>query len=251
MTRDGVLGRPTTQRSGEAGPELGALRRASGAIVVFAKAPRAGLVKTRMSPPFSAERAAELYLHLLDDVLAATAEFARALHLEAVVTLHPPDAARELAARAPPSFRIVGQRGRDLGERMTWAAAEAAAMGAERVLLRGSDSPVLGGDLVESALAGLESADVVISPDQGGGYGLIGMRRPAPGLFAHAMSTTSVLEDTQANAHALGLSTSLVAPSFDLDSALDLRHLAEAREAGEAVLCPRLVGYLDENDLWP
>jgi rSAM/selenodomain-associated transferase 1 len=226
------------------------LKRA-GTLVVFAKAPRPGLVKTRMSPPLSPEQAAELYTHLLDDVLAATAEFSRSLGLCPIVTIHPSDAQRELAARIPGDFQITAQRGRDLGERMSWAALEAAATGAERVLLRGSDSPVLGTDLVAGMLDALDETDVVVSPDEGGGYSLIGMRRPVQGLFAHAMSTQSVLDDTLANATALGLSTRIIEPSFDLDTAADLVRLERARSNGETVLCPRLLGYLDAHDLWP
>jgi rSAM/selenodomain-associated transferase 1 len=221
-----------------------------GAIVVFAKAPRPGLVKTRMCPPFSEEEAARLYGHLLDDVLEATAEFAGALDLEPIVAVYPPDARSELAARAPPVFRVVSQHGRDLGERMSWAASEAAAGGAAPVLLRGSDSPVLGRELVGELLARLADADVAICPDRDGGYSLIGMRRPVAGLFDHPMSTGSVLEDTLANASALGLRAELVTASFDLDSAQDLARLAAWRTRGDPDMCPRLLRYLDEIGAW-
>jgi hypothetical protein len=204
-----------------------------------------------MSPPLSSEQCAELYGWLLDDVLAATAEVARSLSLEPIVTVHPPDALREFAARVPADFKVVAQRGLDLGERMSWALLEAAATGASPILLRGSDSPVLSADLVASMLDALTSTDVVISPDEDGGYGLIGLRRTAPGLFAHPMSTGSVLRDTLANAEALGLSTKVIASSFDLDTAEDLTRLALARSNGDTVLCPRLIAYLDENELWP
>jgi hypothetical protein len=227
------------------------LSAASGVLVVFAKAPRPGLVKTRMCPPFTPTEAATLYAHLLDDVLAASAAFARSLALDLVLTVHPSDAQHDLALRAPCEFRITAQRGRDLGDRMTFAALEAAAGGATRILLRGSDSPILGADLVVSMLEELESADVVISPDEGGGYGLIGMRRPAAGLFAHAMSTRSVLDDTVANATALGMSTKTIEPCFDVDTASDLARLARARADGGTALCPRLLRYLDETGLWP
>jgi rSAM/selenodomain-associated transferase 1 len=221
-----------------------------GVILVFAKAPRPGLVKTRMCPPFSLEQAAQLYAHLLDDVLAATAEFARKLELEAVVTVHPADACREIAERCPADFRIVPQRGRSLGERMTWAAAEAAASGAEPILLRGSDSPVLDGDRVAALLDHLVRADVAICPDLDGGYSLIGMRRPVAGLFDHAMSTRSVLTDTLAIVSELGLRAEVIPGSFDLDTAADLIELAASRSRGDAILCPRLIDYLDEHDLW-
>ena len=220
-------------------------------IVVFAKTPRAGLVKTRMCPPLSPRQAAELYASLLDDVLETTAELAEGLGLEPIVAVHPPEDRAEIASRAPREFRVVAQRGRDLGERMTWAAAEAAAAGARRILLRGSDSPLLGSEQIAAALDRLAEHDLAICPDQGGGYSLIGMRRATAGLFAHPMSTRSVLEDTLANAASLGLSGSLLAPSFDLDTAEDLARLAEARKAGDAGRCPRTLHYLDVNRFWP
>jgi hypothetical protein len=223
---------------------------ARGAIVVFAKAPRPGFVKTRMSPPFSAEQAACFYGHLLDDVLDATAEFAQALGLDPILTVHPPDARREMADRCPPAFRVIAQHGRDLGERMGWAASEAAAGGASSILLRGSDSPVLGGEIVGGLLASLADTDVAICPDRDGGYSLIGMRTPVAGLFDHPMSTRSVLDDTLANAAALGLRTKLMEPSFDLDTVADLTELAARRERGDASLCPRTIGYLDELGAW-
>lgn len=223
---------------------------ARGAIVVFAKAPRPGFVKTRMSPPFSAEQAARLYQNLLDDVLAATAEFAQQLALDPILTVYPADARRELANLCPPVFRVISQHGRDLGERMSWAARQAAAGGAESILLRGSDSPVLGGDIVGELLEHLADADIVICPDRDGGYSLIGMRRPVAGLFDHPMSTRSVLDDTLANVSALGLRAKVMAPSFDLDTAADLAELAACRERGDASLCPRTIHYLDEIGAW-
>jgi len=78
-----------------------------GAVIVFAKAPRPGLVKTRMAPPLSPDQAAELYSNLLDDVLEATGVFAEALGLSAVVAVHPPDACSEIALRAPRNFRVI------------------------------------------------------------------------------------------------------------------------------------------------
>ena len=80
-------------------------------LIVFAKEPRPGFVKTRMSPPLSAEQAAGLYAALLDDVLAATAEHAEAFGLAPVLAVHPPEACAALARRAPPGFRVVAQRG--------------------------------------------------------------------------------------------------------------------------------------------
>lgn len=219
-------------------------------LVVFAKAPRPGLVKTRMSPPLSSQDAAELYGHLLDDVLAASRDFGRALGVELVVAVHPPEGLSEIAQRAPQAFRVVAQRGRDLGARMTWAVAEQAAAGASLILLRGSDSPALSGDTVASALEQLDESDLVVSPDLDGGYNLVGLRAPIAGLFDHPMSTTSALQDTLANADVLGLRTRILESGFDLDTVEDLPQLARVRRRGAAPLCPRTLAYLDAHDWW-
>jgi len=222
----------------------------SGVVLVFAKAPRPGRVKTRMVPPLTPSQAAELYAKLLADVLSTTAEFARELGLRPVVAVDPAEACHEVAQSAPSEFCAVAQRGADLSQRMTWAVREAAATGAGRVLLRGSDSPVLGGDVLRDALEALEASDLAICPDRDGGYSLVGLRRPVPGLFEHPMSTSSVLEQTLEGAARLGLSARVLAPSFDLDRIEDLRWLAQARADGSGHLCGNTLAYLDENDLW-
>jgi len=224
---------------------------AAGVLVVFAKAPRAGRVKTRMVPPLTPAEAAGLYASLLADVLEASARFARELGLEALVTVHPAETCGEIARIAPPGFRVVSQRGAGLAQRMSWAAREAAAAGATRILLRGSDSPLLGSESVARALAALDAHDIVLCPDLDGGYSLVGLRRPEPGLFDHPMSTRSVLDDTLARAAELGLRAHVEAASFDLDTIEDLRPLAALRSRPhETLLCRHTLEYADEHDLW-
>ena len=222
----------------------------NGAILVFAKFPEPDRVKTRMTPPLSPVQAAEFYGHLLDDVLEATARFAGDLNLQPILTVHPPAACEAMAARAPRSFRVMAQRGPDLAARMDWAVREVGAAGYGPILVRGSDSPALGADALESALLALERCDLVLCPDRRGGYLLVGLRRPAPGLFDHPMSTASVLADTMANGEALGLRVELLEPGFDLNTIADLRWLREARDRGEVLPCPRTLAFLDEREFW-
>jgi len=216
----------------------------SGVIVVFAKRPRAGSVKTRLTPPLDPAEAAALYECMLDDVLALTARAAPALGLDPVLAVHPPEAIGELAQRAPRAFRVIGQHGHDLAERMAWAVDEAAAGGAAPILLRGSDSPALSPSLLRAAVDTLREHDVVLCPDRDGGYNLVGVRRPARGLFAHAMSTASVLDDTLARARALGLLAHVLPACFDVDTAADLLRLETVR-ADASELCPRTFDALD------
>jgi hypothetical protein len=223
---------------------------ARGRLVVFAKQPLPGAVKTRFTPPFSSVEAAGFYEAMLADVLEVSADFARTNRVEAVLAVHPVRAVGKMARAAPAPFRGVAQHGLSLAERMAWAVAEAGAAGAWPVLLRGSDSPTLSPAALEAAHAALAEADVVLAPDRDGGYSLIGVRCPVPGLFDHAMSTTSVASDTAANAHSLGLSCLTLEPSCDLDGVEDLRWLAEVRSGPARNLCPRTLNYLDDHDLW-
>ncbi len=221
-----------------------------GAVVVFAKQPRAGAVKTRMTPPLAPSSAAELYACMLADVLDVTAAAAQQLELDAVLAVHPEGAVPALAREAPPRFRVVAQRGVDLARRMSWAARETAASGARRILLRGSDSPALEASHIAEALCALDDSDVVLSPDLDGGYNLVGLRAPSSGLFDHPMSTGRVLDDTLANARRARLRTRLLEPSFDLDGIGDLRRLAAVRTAGRAAGCPRTLACADRLELW-
>jgi rSAM/selenodomain-associated transferase 1 len=223
----------------------------NGAVVVFARQPVAGRVKTRLSPPLSPAQAADLYRAMLADVLDATADFAARRGLAAVLAVTPPEACAELAQHAPAVYQVVAQRGPDLSARMAYAVAEQAAAGRDRILLRGSDSPALDAAAVEEALAALEDHDLSVCPDQGGGYALIGLREPAPGLFDHPMGTARALDDTLERARGLGLRIHFQPLRFDLDHFEDLRRLAAARSRGCGPLCPRTLAWLDAHSLWP
>ncbi len=221
-----------------------------GWLIVFAKAPRPGFVKTRMSPPLSLDECAEFYAAMLADVLDASAGFAAALELVPVLAFHPPDAVAELMGSTPPGYRIQAQRGAGLAERMANAFAEAAAAGVSRVLLRGSDSPALELSQLEMAMSFLDGGDdVVLTPDQSGGYAMIGMRAPQPRLFEIAMSTEDVLEQTVQIAGSLGLRSSITTPGFDLDTVDDVNGFSALSAAQLSDLCPRTVKSISDLQL--
>lgn len=220
-----------------------------GALIVFARQPAPGCVKTRLCPPFTEEQAADFYAALLDDVLEASAQAAIALRLEATVRVTPESAGGAFSARAPASMSVRAQRGANLSARMEHAAARAFAAGFAPVLLRGSDSPALGTETLRAALRALEECDVVFCPDLDGGYNLVGMAKPAPGIFDHPMSTASVLADTCARVRARGLTVALLPAGFDIDRAADLEHLRAWPEAREGA--PRAWAYLERHGLWP
>ncbi len=229
---------------------MSAGRRSSGPLlVVFAKRPEPGQVKTRLCPPLTPEQAAGFYAAMLRDVLDTMAAEAPPLGLALRLAVHPPEALADPGVPVPPGFEAVAQHGADLSERLDDAARRAHAEGFAPVLLRGSDSPLLDGALLGRALDALLRCDVVLCPDLDGGYNLVGLRRPLAGLFAHEMSTGRVLEDTSRRARELGASVELLPGGFDIDTFEDLRILWERSGGGRVKL--HSCAYLDRNGLWP
>jgi rSAM/selenodomain-associated transferase 1 len=191
------------------------------ALLIFAKAPRPGAVKTRLAAVLGDRTAAELYRVIAEEEIRRTApragEYGRTLFFA-------PEDAREEIQRWLPGEDLVPQRGPDLGARMAQAFAAAFTAGARRVAIIGTDVPAVGRDLVVEALRALDAHDVVLGPTLDGGYYLIALDRPRPDLFASIpWSTSSVLPATVERASLLGLSVRLLAPLRDIDVLDDVR----------------------------
>jgi len=191
------------------------------ALVVFLKHPRPGAVKTRLAAAIGAEAAAGLYRALAEQVLEATTPTAG--DYERLVFFDPPESLPEMRDWLP-GVRLMAQSGHDLGARMADAFARAFARGARRVAIVGTDAPGVSRATVRAALSALDAADVVIGPAADGGYYLIALRAPGPGLFAGIeWSTPDVREQTLARAAAAGLSVRELKHLRDVDTLDDLR----------------------------
>ena len=194
------------------------------ALIVFAKAPVAGLAKTRLIPALGAEGAAALAGRRLRHTLAqgAAAGFGA---LELCATPDATHPALEAAAREHGAARAVQGEG-DLGARMQRALDRRLATH-PRVLLIGTDAPALGAAVLHEAAAALATHDAVFVPALDGGYALVGLSTPAPErLFAGiAWSTPRVMATTLERVAELGLRTALLAPLPDIDEPADLAHL--------------------------
>ena len=119
----------------------------------------------------------------------------------------------------------------DLGVRMEGAFRDAFSRGAGRVVLVGTDCPGLDAPVMRAAFAALRRKDLVLGPATDGGYWLIGLRRPAPALFADMpWSTDSVFERTRDRARSLGLSVHTLEPLPDVDRPEDLPYWEEAKK---------------------
>ena len=164
-------------------------------IILFAKHPRPGQVKTRLLPLCTPTQAADLYRGFLLDSVALLRASAADLK---VVACEPPEAEGELAALlGREGLAFVPQPQTGLGQRLDQLFAWAFAQGMERVLALGSDSPSLPAALLDEGLELLTRREVVIGPSTDGGYYLIGLRQPAPELFTGiAWSTGQVLDQT-------------------------------------------------------
>ena len=163
----------------------------------MAKAPRAGLVKTRLCPPLSPDEAAELAGAFLLDAVDQVRSVAAA---RPAMAYAPVDARAFFHALAP-DFALVAQRGEDLGARLSHAFEDLLADGAPGAIVIGSDVPTLPSAVLEAALERLAGADLVLGPSEDGGYYLIGLREPRAALFADmAWSTEVVFEETMRRA---------------------------------------------------
>jgi hypothetical protein len=191
------------------------------ALLVMAKAPVPGRVKTRLCPPLTPEQAAALALAALEDTLAAVAASAAARR---VVVLD-----GEPGAWLPAGFEVMPQAGGALGARM--AAAFAAV--ATPALMIGSDAPHVTPERLDAGLAALEQHDAVLGPADDGGYWAIGLRQPAAGVFdGIPMSAPGTAAAQRARLAALGLSVAELAPLRDVDTIEDARAVAAAAPAG-------------------
>lgn len=191
------------------------------ALIIFAKVPVAGQVKTRLVPPLSGEEAAKLYEAFLKDTL----ELAKSLEgVRVVLAVQGGPLAPALLAQCQEHFEQVGQ---NLGEKMAHAF-EKALKDAKDVVIIGSDTPHLPQRTISQAFRALDHQDLVLGPAEDGGYYLIGLSKPAPRLFdSISWSTPSVFKDTMAQAEKLDLPTALLHPLYDIDTSADLIRLWE------------------------
>jgi rSAM/selenodomain-associated transferase 1 len=190
-------------------------------LIVFVKEPRPGEAKTRLVPVLGKVRAAQLYRALAEEEMRRTApvcgEYGRLFFFT-------PADARPALERWIPGEVLLLQEGPDLGARMTNAFETAFRRGARRAAIIGTDVPWVSRALVNDALLALDDHEVVVGPARDGGYYLLALDRPRPGLFEGiAWSTPSVLSATAERAAMLGLRLSMLEPLSDIDTLADIR----------------------------
>lgn len=192
-------------------------------VIVFAKAPRPGQAKTRLIPVLGAQGAAQLAERLLH----ATLHHAAAADVGPVDLCVTPDRHHMAFAAAALRYGLTlsEQGDGELGERMARAFARVLA-GAARALLIGTDVPGLDAGYLRAAAQALDDHDAVFGPAADGGYTLVGLKRPEPGLFVGMRwSHAAVMAQTRERLAMLNLRHVELPLLHDIDEPADLRHL--------------------------
>lgn len=186
-------------------------------MILFARAPVAGQVKTRLAAGVGADTAARLHEAFVRDVARrAAARHPIELHLDEMSLAWP-----EL--NCPRRLQAIG----NLGDRMRMALGEALARGHEQVMILGTDTPDLPEALIEELFRG--DSDVRLGPAADGGFWGISCRRIAAGMFDDVpWSSTRTLERTVAACRRSELSVSFASSWADVDDPVDLLRLASS-----------------------
>ena len=225
-------------------------------LVIMAKAPRPGEVKTRLTSSLSPEAVTGFYCCLLDDTLA----LARSLKLSdvEVAIMCPASDVNELAQLAGAQLAnneasVIAQKGEGLAAGLTSVFAHFAPdhqkdAHQRRIIAFNSDSPHLPRSVLEDAFETLTGHDVVVGPTHDGGYYLVGAKAAHPALFdGDGMGTKSALDALLARARGLQLSVGFTDPFYDIDVEDDLTRLAaELRLAPDRA--PRTAAWFTEWD---
>lgn len=192
-------------------------------VAVLAKAPIAGLAKTRLIPALGAQGAARLQRAFARDALRCAAE----AQLGPVTLWCAPDAQHRFfrALRRTSGLRCLVQASGDLGARMHTAFRLHCVEGP--LLLIGTDCPALRpSHLRKAARALIDGEDAVFYPAEDGGYVLVGLRQPQPTLFRDMpWSTPEVMARSRERARAAGLRLREFEPLWDVDLPADLPRL--------------------------
>lgn len=214
-------------------------------LVIMAKAPRLGVVKTRLIPTLSPKAVTDFYCCLLEDTLT----LAHSLDDVEVAIMCPGSDVEELAQLAGNGVRVVAQKGEGLAAGLTSVFAHFAEDLHRSTIAFNSDSPHLPRSVLVDAFETLATHDVVVGPTHDGGYYLVGANASHSTLFANdGMGTSSALDRLLAGAQTLKLSVGFAAPFYDIDFADDLTRLAEELRLAPA-RAPRSAAWLREREL--
>ena len=232
--------------------------RGRDALIVFAKVPEPGRVKTRLSPPLTPHQAAALYDAFLRDALDRYAGRDAALGPDPFGLGRPVDVRLYLGGLAadaappdglvPPGVALFRQRGDGLGARMMRAFVETFAAGYDRAVVVGTDHPTLPLALIGEAIRQLEAPlTAAVGPSEDGGYTFLGLNDVSPVLFDMDYSHDAVFDDTIERIAEAGMTPVVLPAHYDVDDAASLARL-QAEAAAGADVGPRTAAELAALD---
>ncbi len=224
-------------------------------LIILAKYPRAGQVKTRLAVSIGVEAATSLYSAFLADLAPRFMHGNQRCGFDIcwVYTPDTPEFERMLAnlCALPQSSQItfVGHAASNLAEHQVKQLQWAAGAGYQQAVIITTDTPHLSRTRVDDAFERLNDHDVVIGPCVDGGYYLLGVCQYWQVLDQVEMSTGHVTNDVIRNAQAAWLSVSLLEPMLDIDNEHDLNAFVSLMESSSGNLCPKTWSKLEELGL--
>lgn len=193
------------------------------ALVIMARAPVPGKVKTRLQPHLTPGQCASLYLAFLRDVIALAASIPSYTLFLAFTPREESALFRDLLL---PEIELIPQNTSDLGRRMHGIMSQLEARGYSPLVIAGSDLPTLQPATLELALECLQGSDLCLGPCPDGGYYLVGARHAwAPVFQGIPWSTPEVFRLTMEKARAASMSVALLEECADVDTFDDLKRL--------------------------
>jgi rSAM/selenodomain-associated transferase 1 len=192
-------------------------------LLIFARYPEPGKVKTRLVPALGRSGAAKVYREMIEQVVK-TVRSLRRDSLLPVVCVEPAERVPEMVNWLGLDLIFVGQSWGDLGDRLNHAFAWAFAQGARRVAAIGTDCIELTSDLIGEAFDRLQERDAVLGPASDGGYYLIALKQPEPEAFRDIpWSSRQTLEVTESRLTRAGASLHQLPLLRDIDTWDDLQ----------------------------
>lgn len=192
-------------------------------LIIFAREPRVGRVKTRLLKSLPPLQVTSLYKAFIKDVLNA----AKVVPCHERVIYYTGARSPRFLKKYKKLFQYQRQKGKDLGQRMLRAFVESVKGGFERTVIIGTDTPHLDPALISRAFAALEHRDVVLGPARDGGYYLIGLKEFSSILFSRIRwGTSQVLNSTLTRARKLKMKIYLLPLLGDIDTVRDLKEFS-------------------------
>lgn len=194
-------------------------------LLIFAKYPIPGSVKTRLARDIGPSSAARIYRHFVERIIEKFTAIATDFDVHVAVAQHAYLADFQMAFPGA-GYCFSQTQDADLGVRMRNAIAKSLEAGYRKVAVIGSDSPHLPAEYVEKAFRKLDKKDVVIGPARDGGYYLIAVKKDLPCLFRNVdWGTARVFQQTQERIAEKRLSLATLPELYDVDVLDDLLRL--------------------------